>query len=69
MASLGSFGNTFFSASIMPIFVRSLPSISALKADSCSGGIIRFALAGFEVVPDEAGCGVLKVLRRPFMVR
>src|SRR5690242_2367523 len=34
MAALGSFGNAFFRASIMPILVRSLPWISALKAGS-----------------------------------
>lgn len=69
MASLGNFGNTFFNASTMPIFVRSLPSISALNADNCSGGIMRFVFAGFDAVPEGVCCGVLNVFSRPFMVR
>lgn len=67
IAALGSFGKAFFRASIMPIFVRSLPWISRLNSGSWSSGTIFFGPAGFDAA---AGVEVVfRVFNNPFMVR
>lgn len=67
IAALGSFGKAFLRASIMPIFVRSLPWISLLNSGSWSLGTIFFGPAGFDAA---AGAEVVfRVFNSPFMVR